>query len=158
MLLKKLIMSSLLALAFGASASQAPDFELPSAKGHVQLSKYKGKVVYLDFWASWCAPCKQSFPFLSELQDRYKSKGLVVIAVNLDENKELADQFLAETKPTFTIAYDPKGSAAQKYKVRLMPSSYIINRRGVPVSRHFGFKSSDKNMIEINIQKSLNQR
>ena len=78
----------------GLAGSQGHDFVLPTDSGKVELSQYKGKVVYLDFWASWCPPCRKSFPWLNKMQRRYGEEGFAVVAVNLDKNHDLADQFL----------------------------------------------------------------
>ena len=93
------------------AADSAPDFKLPSAKGMVELSKMKGKVVYVDFWASWCTPCRKSFPWMNDLHKKYKDQGLEVVAVNLDKSRAPIDEFLKKTPADFTIAYDPSGGA-----------------------------------------------
>ncbi len=139
------------------SAAQAPNFKLPGTKSDVKLSAYRGKVVYVDFWASWCGPCRKSFPWMSELQERYGSS-LKVIAVNLDQDKKEAIKFLKKTKPNFAVAFDPKGKVAEKYKVRAMPSSYLIDQRGKIVSAHTGFRSKDKQKLEKQIQKLVSKR
>ena len=105
----------------------ASDFDLPGKQSNVKLSDSKGKLVYLDFWASWCGPCKQSFPWMNALQEKYKSKGLEVIAVNLDANNEDAQKFLATTPAKFTVAFDSKGRTPLQYGVKGMPTSYLIS-------------------------------
>lgn len=137
------------------AADAAPDFKLPSAKGMVELSKLKGKVVYVDFWASWCAPCRKSFPWMNDLHKKYKDQGLEVVAVNLDKSREPIDQFLAKTPADFTIAYDPSGGAANNYKVSGMPSSYLIDRSGQLQVSHIGFRDKDKEEIEGKIKELL---
>ncbi len=126
----------LIATAFAGTLS---DFEQ-------QLEAHKGKVVYLDFWASWCVPCRRSFPWMNKLQTQYKDQGLVVFSVNLDADKTFATQFLTEVPANFYIFYDPKGEVAKALKVRGMPSSYLIDRSGNIVSSHVGF--NDKKQIE----------
>lgn len=133
----------------------APDFKLNSAKGMLELSKMKGKVVYLDFWASWCIPCRKSFPWMNELHKKYKDQGLEVIGVNLDKSREPIDAFLAKTPADFTIAYDPSGVAAATYKVTGMPSSYIIDKTGQLQVAHIGFRDKDKEEIEAQIKALL---
>src|SRR3974390_1288475 len=88
----------------------------------LDLAAYKGKVIYLDFWASWCNPCRESFPWLNELQQEYGGKGLVVIGVNVDHDKKLADQFLERYGAQFKVLYDPKGEIAEKYDFKDMPT------------------------------------
>ncbi len=139
------------------AAEQAPDFSLPTDAGEVSLASLKGKVVYLDFWASWCTPCRKSFPWMDELQKRHKDKGLVVLAVNLDKKAEYIDKFLGAMKPSFTIAFDPEGKVADMYKLRGMPTSYIIDHKGHLRERHLGFREKDKQVLEEKIQKLLNE-
>ena len=112
------------------AAELAPDFTLPTSSGEVSLASLKGKVVYLDFWASWCTPCRKSFPWMDELQKRHKDEGLVVLAVNLDKKAEYIDKFLGSMKPSFIIAFDPEGKVADKYELKGMPTSYVIDRKG----------------------------
>lgn len=103
------------------------------------LEKHKGEVVYLDFWASWCGPCRKSFPWMNQIEAKYKSQGFSVISVNLDVNKTLAAKFLKETPASFTVIYDPKGKIAKHFKIQGMPSSMLIGRDGEIKSRHTGF-------------------
>lgn len=137
------------------AAEPAPDFKLASAKGMVELGKLKGKVVYVDFWASWCTPCRKSFPWMNELNKKYKDQGLEVVAVNLDKSREPIDEFLAKTPAEFTIAYDPSGTAASSYKVAGMPSSYLIDRNGQLQVSHIGFRDKDKEEMESKIKELL---
>ncbi len=138
-----------------AIASQAPDFTLPGLQQSITLSEYRGKVVYVDFWASWCAPCRKSFPWMNDLQTQYKDNDLRVIAVNLDAEQDEARKFVAYTQPTFDIAFDSTGSVAQDFKVIGMPSSYIIDRQGNIVYAHVGFRSKDKAGIESKLAEML---
>jgi thiol-disulfide isomerase/thioredoxin len=103
------------------------------------LSAYKGKVVYLDFWASWCTPCRLSFPWLNALAETLRPKGLVVIGVNLDHNRAAADQFLSETPAHFPVVYDPDGHVAGRYDLQGMPTSVLIGRDGKVHATHSGF-------------------
>ncbi|MDH5229553.1 MAG: TlpA family protein disulfide reductase [Gammaproteobacteria bacterium] len=139
-----------------ASGKQAHSFVLKNAKGSkISLKNYRGKVVYLDFWASWCVPCRESFPWMRKMQSQYKKKGLRVIAVNLDKDKKLAAQFLKENKSNFEILYDSKGKVAEKYNVVAMPSSYLIDRRGRIRAVHHGFREEVKEKAEADIKKLL---
>ena len=140
------------------SASEtAPAFKVPSAKGMVELDKLRGQVVYLDFWASWCTPCRKSFPWMNEMQHKYEKEGLTIVAVNLDKKRDLIDKFLKNTPADFTIAYDPGGQLAQTYKLVGMPTSYLIDRSGQIHETHVGFRKKDKDKLEAKIQGLLNK-
>ena len=120
------------------------------------ISSHKGKVIYLDFWASWCGPCRKSFPWMNNIQEKYQQQGLVIISVNVDNNKALADKFLAEIPANFTVFYDPKGKVARQFKLKGMPSSYIIDRSGKVISTHVGFSQSKKTKYEQELMALLN--
>ena len=137
------------------SAQQAPGFTLPSDKGNISLKQFQGKVVYLDFWASWCVPCRKSFPWMNDMQKKYASKGLVVLGVNLDESRDDAAAFLAQVPAKFKIAYDSKGVTPGQYKVDVMPTSYLVDRKGNLVSVHQGFTKSKTDHMEKEIQELL---
>ena len=124
----------------------------------LDLSAYKGKVVYLDFWASWCTPCRQSFPWMSEIQATHGADGLVVIAVNVDHDKELAETFLKRYAPQFKIVYDSKGEIASKYKVNDMPTSYLIGRDGRVRYTHAGFYPNQEGNYDVQIRELLNEQ
>ena len=134
-----------------------PDFKLPTATGEVTPSQLKGKVVYVDFWASWCKPCKKSFPWLNMMHEKYKDQGLVVLGINLDSEKEMADAFLLNIPAKFTVAYDPEGQSAKDFKVMGMPSSYLINREGYVIGSHVGFREKDAEALEQAVAKLLHQ-
>lgn len=119
------------------------------------IKLHRGKVVYLDFWASWCAPCRQSFPWMNELKNKFDSDQFVVVSVNLDANKKLADKFLSQTPANFRIVYDPKGNLASELKLKGMPSSFLINVEGKIVSAHVGFTEKKKIRYEQEIRDLL---
>lgn len=133
----------------------APNLTLPGVKGDIRLDDYKGKLVYLDFWASWCGPCKQSFPWMNEMQSKYGAKGLVVLAVNLDAKREDADKFLAQTPAGFTVAFDPKGETAKRYAIKGMPSSALIDGEGRLIVMHAGFREDERKALEEGINRAL---
>lgn len=139
-------------------AEKAPLFTLSGDNGSIDLKQYRGKVVYLDFWASWCVPCRKSFPWMNEMQAKYKSQGLVVLGVNLDEEKQAAKKFLEHVPAKFTIAYDPEGETPGKYQVEVMPTSYLINRSGDVVYVHKGFKKSKVAEMENKISELLRKK
>ena len=122
------------------------------------IASHKGKVIYLDFWASWCGPCRKSFPWMNNMQEKYHQQGLVIISVNVDNSKALADEFLAEVPANFNVFYDPKGKVARKFKLKGMPSSYIIDRSGKMVSAHIGFTESKKMKYEEELKTLLNKK
>ena len=137
----------------------APAFEIKGEGGvPVNLTALRGKVVYLDFWASWCGPCRQSFPWMNDLQAKYAARGLHVLAVNLDAKESDARKFLEETPGRFQIAFDSKGATPRLYGVKGMPTSYLIDRDGRLVQEHAGFNASKKDDIEKSLVKLLEAR
>lgn len=132
------------------ASEPAADFTLPTFPDDstISLANFKGRVVYLDFWATWCPPCRKSFPWMEEMHQRYKDAGLSIIAVSVDKKRDLIEQFIQKMKPTFTIAHDPTGEVAKSYKLRGMPSSYLIDRNGQLVKVHMGFRSKDEAKME----------
>ena len=114
----------------------------------LDLSPYRGKVVYLDFWASWCAPCRESFPWLGNLVHQYGIQNVVVVAVNVDHDRSRAERFLNDTPANFSIVYDPEGEIAAAYKVAGMPSAVLIDRTGKVRFQHEGFSQKRKESYE----------
>lgn len=112
-------------------------------------------VVYLDFWASWCTPCKQSFPFMNDVQKRYAAQGLKVVAVNLDTRPEDVERFLKQVPAEFTIVLDPKGELAESFAVPAMPTSYLLDAQGKVIARHEGFRKTDVDEIQASIEQAL---
>lgn len=147
-----LMASSAMALDKG---SAAPVFDLKGVEGNINLAKYQGKLVYLDFWASWCGPCRQSFPWMNELQSKYGAQGLQIIGVNLDQKNEDARQFLTTTPARFLVAFDPAGATPRSYGVKGMPSSVLIGPDGKIIFEHAGFKETDRAALEEKIKSSL---
>ncbi|GAA59114.1 thiol-disulfide oxidoreductase resA [Pseudoalteromonas sp. BSi20652] len=117
------------------------------------LAELKGQVVFLDFWASWCAPCRKSFPWLNEMQAKYQAQGFTVLAINLDVEHKDALSFLDQTPADFPIIYDPEATIGKKYDLIGMPSSYVFGRDGKIKYRHVGFISSKK----ANYEQEINQ-
>ncbi|MCX6833967.1 MAG: TlpA disulfide reductase family protein [candidate division Zixibacteria bacterium] len=106
------------------------------------------KVVYLDFWASWCLPCRHSFPWLKELAARYGKRGFQVITVNLDKERTEAEKFLKELNVDLKVVYDADGTLAKQFHVDAMPTSFIFARDGSLQSRHRGFHVDDKRELD----------
>ena len=121
------------------------------------LAAHTGKAIYIDFWASWCVPCKQSFPWMNAMQDKYRAKGLQVIAINVDSKRADADRFLLKTPASFQIVYDPTGNSAKSYGVKAMPTSLLIDRNGRVTYIHAGFRDEDRADLEARISDALSK-
>jgi thiol-disulfide isomerase/thioredoxin len=134
----------------------APDIELPGASVP-RLSSLLGKVVYVDFWASWCGPCKQSFPWMNEMQKKYATKGLTVLAINLDAKRGDADNFLAQNPALFALAFDPKGESARRVGVKAMPTSVLVGADGKVLYIHRGFSKEERGELEAHVAAALAQ-
>jgi len=132
-------------------------FSMSVRANEMDLDQYKGKVVYLDFWASWCGPCRSSFPWMNEMQSRFSKLGFQVVAVNLDQQPELAQKFLAQFPVSFQIAYDKGGDMAKKFGVQAMPTSFLIDKNGKTVSMHRGFHIDDEDAYEAEIEKLIQE-
>ena len=135
---------------------QAPYLSLPQLQleGDVSLADYKGKIVYLDFWASWCAPCLVSMPIMNEMRNRLQREGMAfeVIAINVDSDPEDGIDFLIDKPVDFIVLTDPEGISPADYTVRGMPTSFLIDTNGKIIMHHEGFKRSDGQMIEQEIR------
>jgi len=119
------------------------------------IEAYAGKVVVLDFWASWCVPCRRSFPWLNGMHEKYADEGLAIIGVNLDMERADAERFLEEYPARFTILYDENQELARQFEVVAMPSSYVIGRDGKVIARHMGFKVKQQDEYESIIVEAL---
>ena len=126
-----------------------------SADDSLDLTQFQGKVVVVDFWASWCAPCRRSFPWWNTMHAKYADEGLVIIGVNLDNEPDSALAFLEEYPAEFRIYYDKDKELARSYGVQAMPSTYIIGRNGEIHARHFGFKVKKQDEYEAVIVDAL---
>ncbi len=135
----------------------ACDLEALDNSGAYNLSQFKGKVVYVDFWASWCGPCGESFPFMNKLHHDLEAKGLQVIAINLDENVDDARLFLKNKTAEFKIASDINAQCAQKFDVQAMPSTYLIDRKGIVRQIHFGFRTGEAEEFRRKVQALLEE-
>ena len=152
--LRALLIAATLTLAATESLALAPG-DLPPPLPDNALAAHKGKVIYVDFWASWCGPCKQSFPWMNAMQDKYGSKGLQVIAVNVDGKRADADRFLGKIPATFQVVFDAAGESARRYGVKSMPSSFLIDRSGRVSYLHAGFRDEDRTDLEAKINAAL---
>ena len=147
------LVAALIAASAGVAA-QPPSVTTPRWP---VLEAYAGQVVLLDFWASWCSPCLQSFPWMNELQRKHSGEGLAIVAVNLDQDRKLADAFLAKRPAQFRIEHDPAGAIARKFDVQAMPTSFLIDRRGQVRARHAGFKDKHRAEREQQIAQLLEE-
>jgi cytochrome c biogenesis protein CcmG/thiol:disulfide interchange protein DsbE len=129
-----------------------------NANTPLDLNEFRGRVVYLDFWASWCAPCRQSFPWMSKMQRELGQNAFVVVAVNVDHARPDAEQFLHEHSPGFRIVFDPDGDLAERFGVKRMPTSFLIDRDGHIHSEHEGFRLKDRGTLEQQIRSLLATR
>ena len=121
----------------------APDIALPDSALASQLSQLRGRHVYLDFWASWCAPCQQSFAWMHKLQARHHPEKLTVLAINLDKQQADAERFLKKHPAGFALAFDPAGESARRFALKTMPSAYLISPDGQVLMVHRGFHPQD---------------
>jgi len=120
-----------LSLATAAAAEPAP--------GGIDLAKYRGKVVMVDFWASWCAPCKQAFPYMEKLTRHYAARDLVVITVNAERQRAPGEAFLHQVKSTLPVVWDSDASVVKAWQVNELPATILIDRKGKVRFRHTGF-------------------
>jgi thiol-disulfide isomerase/thioredoxin len=133
----------------------APAFALTGPDGTVRLERFQGKLVYVDFWASWCGPCRQSFPWMNDMQAKYGAHGLQIVGINVDAREEDAHSFLAATPARFVIAFDPAGTAPRSYGIKGMPSSVLIGPDGKVLYEHAGFRPDDREALEAKIKAAL---
>ncbi len=158
MRVRNVLRSSVLAIGVLLLGAVQPGTVLAAPAGPLDLAAYKGKVVYLDFWASWCNPCRQSFPWMNDIQQTYGKDGLVVIAVNVDHDHGLAEGFLQDNSATFKVVFDPDGAIAGKYDIKDMPTSILIGRDGKVHDVHDGFYLNKEDEYRAHIQQLLGQK
>jgi peroxiredoxin len=125
----------------GLKQSAAPDFTLKSVEGeNLRLSEYRGEVVLINFWASWCGPCRQEMPVLSELHDKYKALGFTVLGINVEEDSGKARKLLQEMSVSFPVLLDNESVVSKQYDVVAMPSTVLVDRDGNMRYLHKGYK------------------
>jgi peroxiredoxin len=128
-----------------APAASAPDFSLPARDGSkVQLSDLKGEVVMINFWASWCGPCRQEMPLLEQIQEKYEPLGFTMLGVNVEPDSAEAEKFLKSVQVSFPILFDRENSVSARFGVEAMPSSVLIDREGNVRHVHRGYKPGDE--------------
>ncbi len=135
----------------------APDFSADSinGQGSVRLSQWKGKVVLVDFWATWCKPCEKSFPKFEELRVKYASSGLVVVAVSEDDEANGIKEFGANHGVKFPLVWDKDKSIANKWQPPMMPSTFLVDKKGVVRSVRLGYHDGEEKQIEAELKTLL---
>lgn len=156
------VLLALLALPHTAAAQvgegDKPTLEATTVDGDsVSLADLEGKVVLVDFWATWCKPCKVSFPFYDELVDKYGERGFVVIAVSVDESKKPVERYLAKHDFGFSVVVDSSYTLAKRFKPSTMPTAYLVGRDGTVRDVHEGFEAEHKESIDKKIIELLDQ-
>jgi peroxiredoxin len=145
-LLTAALIVSLPAAAGSSSSGPAPQFTLNARGGStLSLSQYKGQVVMLNFWASWCGPCRQEMPLLENIYKKYNKMGFTMIGVNVEPDSKAADKWLEQTPVSFPVIYDKDSTVSKAYDVSGMPSTVIIDRKGNIRVLHRGYKPGDEN-------------
>jgi peroxiredoxin len=150
----------MLAVSAMASATDgpAPDFSLPDKSGTtLSLSAFSGQVVLLNFWASWCGPCREEMPLLDALQQRYESLGFTMLGINVEEDSSAADRFLQSTPVSFPILYDRENSVSKLYDVIAMPSTVLIGRDGRVRYVHHGYEPGYENDYQNQIRELVKE-
>jgi len=140
-----LALVSCMVYANASAAELAPQFTLKSLDGKtVKLSDYKGQVVMVNFWASWCSPCREEMPLLEQIHKKYKKAGFTILGVTIDENVKDAAKFIKKSPVSFPILLDTTSEVAERYKNQAMPSSYFIDRKGNIAHVHRGYKAGEE--------------
>jgi len=145
--------------AWAAAADvQAPAFTLQSVDGKaVSLAQYKGDVVMINFWASWCGPCRQEMPLLDSIYKQYKDMGFVLLGVNVEPDSHNANAWLKKTPVSYPVLYDPNSQVSQLYQVQAMPTTVIIDRQGIVRFVHDGYLPGDENQYMNSIRSLIVQ-
>jgi len=140
-----------------APGDPAPVLVLPliTDGSTMRLSDLRGKVVYIDFWASWCGPCRQSLPLYESLYTNLASEHFLILAVNLDENRDDAERFLKNHPVSYPVLLDPSGDSAREWSLSVMPSSYLVDAQGRLAYIYVGFEMSHMEKIEHDIKELL---
>ena len=156
-----LVVGGMLVTSVSASSGSgaAPNFTLTSRNGDVvSLADLKGQVVMINFWATWCGPCRQEMPLLDALYKRYNRMGFTLLGVNVEEDSSGADKWLADTPVTFPILYDTKNQVSKLYNVTAMPSTVLVDRQGNVRFLHRGYKPGDENDYQNAIRELIREK
>ncbi|MEO7387814.1 MAG: TlpA disulfide reductase family protein [Gammaproteobacteria bacterium] len=165
MLLKSLVMAALLAApvvagnATGGAVAPAAEFKLTSRAGApVALSGLKGQVVLINFWATWCGPCRKEMPLLEQIQKKYAPLGFTMLGVNVEEDTRLMDTFLNDVPVSFPILLDPANGVSKLYNVSAMPSTVIVDRKGNVRFVHQGYQPGDEGKYQDMIRQLIREK
>ncbi len=143
----------------GSSSGPAPDFSLQSLDGStVRLSDLKGQVVLINFWATWCAPCREEMPLLDAIYQKYNRLGVELLGINVEEDASGAQEYLNETPVTFPILFDPDGRVSKQYQVKAMPSTILVDRHGNVRHIHYGYKPGYENDYQDQIRALVREK
>jgi thiol-disulfide isomerase/thioredoxin len=142
-----------------SSAGPAPAFQLTGRGGKaIDLRQFKGQVVMINFWATWCGPCRQEMPLLEDIHKKYKAMGFTMLGVNVEPDSAAAEAWLSKQKPvTFPIAFDTESKVSKLYKVAGMPSTVFVDRKGNVRTMHKGYKPGDENFYLTQIRSMLKE-
>jgi peroxiredoxin len=142
----------------GEANAPATEFSLSSLAGQpVSLSQYKGNVVLVNFWATWCGPCQQEMPLLDQMYKKYKPAGFTLLGVNVDKEAPAVKELLARKPVSFPVLLDPENSVSRAYHVADMPSSVIIDRKGIVRYVHRGYRPGDENEYQDRIRQLIRE-
>lgn len=145
-------------VAAGTLSGPAPGFTLESRDGEsVSLASLEGEVVMVNFWATWCGPCRQEMPHLEALYQRYRDLGFTLLGVNVEEDPSGAEKFLAETSVSFPILFDPGNDVSELYDVVAMPSTVLIGRDGSLRYIHHGYQPGYENEYQAQVRALLRE-
>ena len=144
--------------AASTAAGPAPDFTLKSNSGkNIKLSELRGQVVMINFWASWCGPCRQEMPLLDQLYKRYQPMGFTLLGVNVEEDSSAADKILKEIPVSFPVLYDNKSKVSESYQVQAMPSTFLIDRDGKLRYLHKGYRPGTEEDYQKQIRELIRE-
>lgn len=165
MMIARVCVSLLLAVSMAAGAGSAgavkaaPDFTLKSRAGQpVSLSGLRGKVVLINFWATWCGPCRKEMPLLEQLSKKYEPLGFKLVGINVEQDSSLADVFLKDVKVTFPILLDPANGVSKLYNVAAMPSTVIVDRKGNIRFVHQGYQPGDEGKYQDMVRQLIREK
>lgn len=159
--MKKAVLIFLLLVSGVIQAQKAPDFTAKDLSGReVKLADFAGKTVLIDFWASWCVPCRKEMPFLIELYNDLKERNFVILAVNVDDDPQKVDKFFRDIKmtPSFPVIFDPESNLPPLYELEKFPTSFLLDKNGNIIETFAGFTDEHKGKIRSAVEALLNEK